>query len=259
MAGSFSSPSVLGLFASKSPPAAAGTVSRLRAHTREVLAFARQASLIHLDFGAVLPTETRPGDHVVVLLHGLFATAGVLRPLRRRIESETGAHTASFSYLPGPGVNRLAVELGSLVRRLPADAHIHLVGHSLGGVVARYFVQELGGDPRVRQTVSLGSPFGGTDHARLMPASAGRDISPGSPLLERVVGAAEEHLHIPHLAISGADDSVVTGFSHLPGGDHVELEHCGHNGLLYDPRAADLVVRRIRDSIRGALQHDPAA
>ncbi|MEZ4227846.1 MAG: hypothetical protein R3B89_01700 [Polyangiaceae bacterium] len=234
-------------------------MSRLRAHTREALAFARQASLIHLDFGAVLPTETNAGDHVVVLLHGLFATAGVLRPLRKRIESETGAHTASFSYLPGPGVNRLAVDLASLVERLPRDAHLHLVGHSLGGVVARYFVQELGGDPRVRQTVSLGSPFGGTEHARLMPSGAGRDISPGSPVLQRVVSAAHRHQHVPHLSISGADDQVVTGFSHLPGSDHVELSDCGHNGLLYDVRAADLVVERIQQAIGAAEQQNPAA
>lgn len=249
----------MGLFATKNPTSSSGTVSRLRAHTREALAFARQASLIHLDFGAVLPTETRAGDHIVVLLHGLFATAGVLRPMRKRIESETGAHTASFSYLPGPGVNHLGVELASLVKRLPAETHLHLVGHSLGGVVARYFVQELGGDPRVRQTVSLGSPFGGTDHARLMPATAGRDISPGSTILQRVVGAAEQHAHVPHLSISGADDQVVTGFSHLPGSEHVELADCGHNGLLYDSRAADLVVSRIRSAIDASLARNPAA
>lgn len=249
---------MLGLFASRDA-ATPSPVSRLRAHTREALAFARQASLIHLDFGAVLPAETRPGDHVVVLLHGLFATAGVLRPLRKRIEVETGAHTASFSYLPGPGVNRLAVELASLVKRLPEQTHLHLVGHSLGGVVARYFVQELGGDPRVRQTLSLGSPFGGTEHARLMPAGAGRDISPGSAILERVVSAANRHLHVPHFSISGADDQVVTGFSHLPGAEHVELPDCGHNGLLYDARAADLVVARIQGVIQGGVARDPAA
>src|SRR5690606_14759711 len=135
MAGTLPTPSVLRLIApSKLTSVSEASVSRLRARGREALAFAKQASLIHRDFGARLPHAAEPGDDVVVLLHGLFATAGVLRPLKQRIEQETGAHTASFSYAPGPGVNRVAVELATLVDRLPRGARVQLVGHSLGGV-----------------------------------------------------------------------------------------------------------------------------
>lgn len=246
MAGTLPTTSVLRLIApSKLASASEASVLRLRARGREALAFAKQASLIHHDFGARLPQAATAGDDVVVLLHGLFATAGVLRPLKQRIEQETGFHTASFSYVPGPGVNSIAVELGNLVQRLPRGARVHLVGHSLGGVVARYFVQELGGDPRVQHTVSLGSPFGGTATARLMPGRAGRDIRPGSVLLERLCSDAASH-PVPHLSISGAEDTLVLSGSRLPGSEHIELAGCGHNGLLFDPRAAGLVVERIR-------------
>jgi len=245
---------------SKFVSASEASVLRLRARGREALAFAKQASLIHHDFGARLP-QAAAGDHVVVLLHGLFATAGVLRPLKQRIEQETGAHTASFSYVPGPGVNRIAVGLADLIEQLPRGARVHLVGHSLGGVVARYFVQELGGDPRVQHTVSLGSPFGGTTTARLMPARAGRDICPGSELLQRLCSTAGGH-PVPHLSISGADDTLVSAGTQLPGSEHVELADCGHNGLLFDPRAAALVVGRIRSVMAqqaGQALTEPAA
>src|SRR5258706_10075067 len=101
---------------------------------QEALAFARQATLLHRDVLAVYPPHAVPGDDVVVLLHGLFATAGVLRPLRRRIELEADAHTASFSYAPGLGVESVADSLAELVARLPPDVRVHLVGHSMGGI-----------------------------------------------------------------------------------------------------------------------------
>lgn len=47
---------------------------------------------------------------------------------------------------------------------------IDIVGHSLGGLIARYYVQRLGGDRRVRTLVTLGTPHGGTAAAPLAGA-----------------------------------------------------------------------------------------
>lgn len=220
--------------------------SRLRSLTafgREALAYARQASLLHRDMSPSAPTHALPGDHVVVVIHGLFATAGVLRPLRMHVESETDSHTASFTYAPGRGVHQIARQLGALIADIPSDAHIHLVGHSMGGIVARWFVQELGGDPRIVQSISMGSPFRGTHRARLMPNAAGRDISPDSRVLRRL----EEHPNpaVPHLSIVGSEDTVtgVVGYRH---GERLVIDDCGHNALLYHPRALAAVASQVR-------------
>lgn len=217
----------------------------LRVLTREAIAYARQASLLHHDFGDVFPCDAAPGEDVVVLLHGFLATAGVLRPMRRFIESETEAHTASFTYAPGPGVDSVARRLGALVRRLPRGTRLHLVGHSMGGVVARWFVQELGGDPRVAQTISLASPFSGTRHARFMPTGVGRDMAPGSELLARLVERAPLSA-VPHLSIAAGQDRVVTESALLGWGDELVIADSGHNGLLYHPRVAREIALRVR-------------
>jgi hypothetical protein len=70
---------------------------RLRTHAlalfgREMAAYARQALLLKHDVEApVLPPDARDRDDVIVLLHGLFATAGVLRPLRAAIARQAPA------------------------------------------------------------------------------------------------------------------------------------------------------------------------
>ncbi len=224
--------------------AARANLGVVRRFGREARAFARLAALLPRDVGTVLPDGVVSGEDVVILLHGLFATAGVLRPLGDALRSATGAHVATFTYEPGPGVEELAVRLGKLVERLPEDARLHLVGHSLGGVIARWFVQLQGGDPRVSHTVSLGSPFAGAQRARWMPGSAGKDILPGSPTLRRLTESSENS-HVPHFSISASEDALVGAHSALPGWGHVVIPSCGHNGLLFDARA----LRRVADRV----------
>jgi triacylglycerol lipase len=215
---------------------------QIRAVGREALAFARQATLLHRDVTATYPRLASPGDDVVVLLHGLFATAGVLR---EAVERVTGAHTASFTYAPGPGVARIAETLAELVDRLPSGVRIHLVGHSMGGIAARWFVQELGGDPRVVGTLSLASPFQGTRRARLVPGASGRDIGIDSAVLSRIRERGE--CGVPHLSVIAGRDVLVTEEASLPHGRRIVIGDSGHNGLLFHPRVAEIVTERVME------------
>ena len=49
---------------------------------------------------------------------------------------------------------------------------MHVVGHSLGGLIARYYVTRLGGDERVHTLVTLGTPHSGTYSAYALPSPA---------------------------------------------------------------------------------------
>lgn len=62
-----------------------------------------------------------------------------------------------------------------------------IVGHSLGGLIARYYVQRLGGDLRVRTLVTLGTPHGGTRVVPLMNAHPiVRQMRPDSEVIEEL-------------------------------------------------------------------------
>jgi triacylglycerol lipase len=205
---------------------------------REALALARQATLLHRDVPVALP-HAEQGD-VVVLVHGFLATAGVLRPLRDAIEGKTLAVTASFTHPPGVGIEAIAERLSELVRRLPSpDVRIHLVGHSIGGLALRWFVTELGGDPRVVGTVSIASPFEGAPRARFFPGLLARDIEPGSTLLARLRAARSA---VPHLSIAGGDDRVVPGGALLVEGEKLLVEGERHNSVVYHRETMAAVV-----------------
>lgn len=215
---------------------------------RELAAFAKQAWLMRHDVGRpVFPANTEPGDHVVVCLHGLFATAGVLRPLREQLEKHPGIHTATLSYPVGPGVKPLARRLGELLSELPSDVSLHLLGHSLGGVVVRYFAQEIG-DPRIVQTISLGAPFAGVRGASWVGLELTRDLAPSSSLLRALQLGSRRRLATQHLSIVAENDQVVSApMAHaLPGGDVTLVRRCGHNALLYHEQAIAAVERRVR-------------
>ncbi|MFF0263183.1 lipase family alpha/beta hydrolase [Streptomyces microflavus] len=108
------------------------------------------------------PAAERP----VVLLHGFIDNRSVFVPLRRTLARHGRRHLASLNYSPLTRDLRTAAGLlGRHVEEVCArtgQREVDIVGHSLGGLIARYYVQRLGGDRRVRTLVTLGTPHGGT-------------------------------------------------------------------------------------------------
>ncbi|MFE2296362.1 lipase family alpha/beta hydrolase [Streptomyces sp. NPDC059452] len=105
-------------------------------------------------------------DRPVVLLHGFIDNRSVFVLLRRSLARHGRRHLASLNYSPLTRDLRTAAELlGRHVEEICArtgQREVDIVGHSLGGLIARYYVQRLGGDHRVRTLVTLGTPHGGT-------------------------------------------------------------------------------------------------
>jgi triacylglycerol lipase len=223
----------------------------LRVLVREANALRKQSLLLHRDWGskgvAVHPRTSN--TDVVFLLHGVFASAGVFRPLEERLRAAGIQHVGKFSYRPGRSVVSLAQQLRKEIEYIPQGTRIHLVGHSLGGVVGRYYVQELGGSARIRQTISLASPFHGTSVARWLPLQVARELSPSSELLAALRDPMRLPRNVPHTSIVADSDMVVVPPSSaaFPFGDVVVVEGLGHNGLLFDEEVANMVVQRILD------------
>ena len=123
----------------------------------------------------------------IILVHGLIDNRSIFTLLRRALRRRGFGRVMTLNYSP------LTQDLRSVARRLQdlveqtceetGYERVHVVGHSLGGLVARYYVQRLGGDARVHTLCTLGSPHAGTQTARLLPQRLVRQLRPGSELL----------------------------------------------------------------------------
>ncbi|MEU6122959.1 alpha/beta fold hydrolase [Streptomyces sp. NPDC047123] len=136
-----------------------------------------------------LPRDDRPP---VLLLHGFIDNRSVFVLLRRAL-SRHGGHrrVESLNYSPLTCDIRGAAELlGRHVEELcerTGHARVDIVGHSLGGLIARYYTQRLGGDARVRTLVTLGTPHSGTRVAPLADAHPiVRQMRPGSDVIDEL-------------------------------------------------------------------------
>ena len=144
------------------------------------------------DGPAQLPTETKPP---VVLLHGFIDNRSVFVLLRRSLLQHGHQRVESLNYSPLTCDIRTAAELlGRHIEEIcerTGSRQVDVVGHSLGGLIARYYVQCLGGDLRVRTLVTLGTPHSGT---RVVPLADAhpivRQMRPGSDVLEELTRPA---------------------------------------------------------------------
>ncbi|MGW7439096.1 esterase/lipase family protein [Streptomyces sp. NPDC054849] len=135
---------------------------------------------------------TRPP---VLLLHGFTDNRSVFVVLRRTLGAGGVRHVEAYNY--SPFTLDLRVTARHLARRVEelcertGHERVDLVGHSLGGLVGRYYVQRLGGDTRVRTLVTLGTPHSGTRVAPFMNAHPlVRQMRPDSEVLAELAAPA---------------------------------------------------------------------
>lgn len=123
----------------------------------------------------------------IVLVHGVVDNRSIFSVMRRALHRKGFGSTYAFNYSPfSDDIRRVAARLGDLVEDICDETgyeRVHVIGHSMGGLVGRYLVQRLGGDARVHTLVTLGTPHGGTAPAALLPFPVARQMRIGGDLM----------------------------------------------------------------------------
>jgi pimeloyl-ACP methyl ester carboxylesterase len=132
----------------------------------------------------------------VLLVHGMIDNRSVFGVMQRSLRRRGFAHVCTWNYSPFlTDVARGAGHLGAHIERIcerTGHDRVHVVGHSLGGLIARYHVQRQGGDRRVGSLVTLGTPHEGSVLAHLVPTPLIRQLRPGSPVLRELAEPAPD-------------------------------------------------------------------
>ena len=200
---------------------------------------------------SLVVTDPEAAGTPILLIHGIMDNRSVFTVFRRALRRRGFGvvHAVNYGLFTGD-LRHAAHELAGHVERLceatGADK-VHIVGHSLGGVIARYYVQRMGGSARVDTLVTLGSPHSGTLGAHLIPTALGRQLRPGSPPLTELAGPAPGCTTRFLVVWSRMDQMVVpqrnARLQH-PDLDVVQLElrDVGHLALPIDGRVVRWVV-----------------
>jgi len=205
----------------------------------------------------------------VILLHGLAMSSMIMIPLGLYLEDQ-GYVVHNINY---PSTSRTVESISSgYIRpvvesiRHQGGGNIHIVTHSMGGIVARYYLSMYSASP-VTSMVMIAPPNRGSTMAEVLkkykvarwffgPALA--QLSTGSGSIVHMLNP----LSIPTGVIAGCASMNPVNSLILPGDDDgtVAVSHTAaegmhdfvviprsHSGILFDRKVYELVVRFLRE------------
>lgn len=191
----------------------------------------------------------------VLLIHGIDDTRAVMEPLGRYLEAR-GWRRFAFDMVPNDGREGFEVLARQLqrevaeIRARTGAAKVDLVGFSLGGVVARVYLQELGGASEVERLVTISSPHHGSWMAYLRWNALGEELRPGSPVYRRLNGSLASLSGVRHTAIWTPLDLMIlpAWSSQLPGARDVRIPVALHPWMLRDARCHQAVEAALTEN-----------
>jgi pimeloyl-ACP methyl ester carboxylesterase len=107
---------------------------------------------------SLLVGDVRAAGTPILLAHGIIDNHTVFALMRRQLMRRGFSRIHTFSYSPLTlDVRSTAERMGTEIEAICEDSgsdQIHVIGHSLGGLIARYYIQRLGGHERVHTCVT---------------------------------------------------------------------------------------------------------
>lgn len=186
----------------------------------------------------------------VVLVHGWLNTGGIMRGLAAGLTRD--GHTC---YLPSlrpidgrGGLIPLAHQLGEFIdRELPAGGEFALIGFSMGVLVSRFYLQELGGHQRVKAFFSICGPHAGTVSGYLYPTQGTRDMRPGSPFLRRLAASTAVLAPVSITSYWTPFDLMIRPVRSAQWslGQNVRIPSLFHSWMLFDHRVLEDIAGRL--------------
>jgi len=191
---------------------------------------------------------SEPDKEPVVLVHGYMgSTLGDVSVyanwayIYEKLKSEGfDVYRITLSWAGLQDVKTSAAELKSFVADVLSKTKakkVDIVCHSEGGLVARYYIKNLGGVSYVDDLVTISTPHRGTTVATIGPGEAARQMEVASPFLQELNSGDTMPGSIEYTALfSHGDEIVVPGKNgFFAGAVNVNYTIFGHAGILFHP------------------------
>ncbi len=189
--------------------------------------------------------QTTAGNPPILFIHGIFHNATAWLAYHRWFHQHGFTHTFCYSYaLAGKTfpelVDHLEREIAALEAACPGTRPL-LVGHSMGGLLARAWMARAGNQARIQGVVTLGTPHRGSKLAGLGPTKLSRELRFHGEII-RTLQVAEFSPDIPCYSLSSPLDNMVIPQEGLhipvPGWQEERTPAVCHIAMLYHRETA---------------------
>ncbi|GAB4336877.1 MAG: hypothetical protein Kow0099_10060 [Candidatus Abyssubacteria bacterium] len=195
----------------------------------------------------------RPGERPVILCHGYKHNRSGFLLMRHRLKRAGWNNVITPNFRPASAtVPHFAEQLAETVQSAISETaveRVDLIGHSMGGLVIRYYLDRLGGAAHVRTAITLGSPHGGTKMAALGLFKSARQFRTDSQLI-RELNLSSPSEAVRMLAIWSEFDNIVLPPQNalLPAPyENFMVGNVGHIALLFSGRVFDKIARTLSE------------
>lgn len=186
----------------------------------------------------------------VVLVHGFLETGSSFTRMRKRFEKQ-GVQCFVPKLRPNDGRGGLEGLAEHLKQDIDAaygtDQPISIIAFSMGGLVSRHYLQNLGGAARCEKLFTISSPHNGTQAAWIYPTKGAEQMRPGSRFLSDLEKTESQLGDMPVVSYRTPLDLVILPADSSNWNRAVNIEHPAllHPLMLTSTAVLDDLERRL--------------
>lgn len=206
--------------------------------------------LAYLGMSMSLANTALAGEKVV-FVHGIFEKGYSFIPMKKKMEAK-GCDCLIPSLKPADarsGIETLAAQLKKEIDTEWGDQeNIHIVAHSMGGLVSRYYLQELGGHTRCNSLTTMGTPHHGTLAAHFYPGKGAWQMRPGSEFLQQLEKSEDRLKGIPLHSFRTPFDLIIlpSKSSHWKIAENHIVYAPAHPLVMHTPRVQRKIIETVQ-------------
>lgn len=186
----------------------------------------------------------------VVLVHGIFQNDWRCFGFLRKDLEKRGVECLVPSLKPADGRDGLPVMARQLQREIEArfgKERVVVIGFSMGGLISRHYLQELGGAKRCDAFFTISTPHHGTQAAHLFYGEGARQMRPGSEFLARLSATEDQLGDMPVVSYRTPADLVIlpSTSSEWPRAENLSIPCPLHPMMTASPRVRRDILGRL--------------
>lgn len=184
------------------------------------------------------------------MVHGIFEDGHAYTPLKKRLEYHgIDCYVPQLKPADGRGgLEKLAEGLKrDIDREFGTEEPIGIIAYSMGGLVSRYYLQELGGAERCETFITISTPHHGSKVAHAYPSKGSQQMRPGSEFLKNLKASEEKLDGIPIVSYRTPLDLMIrpTESSVWDRAENLSFKVLLHPMMLHSNSVLDDIERRL--------------